>query len=143
MNIVEEYKSALGNYLHNGGEESLRRAYELGRKAIAEDLGSIDMIITHQQALQELLRAARTADDSAQLTEAASTFLAEMFSPFEMTFLGFRDALNTIQQSEERYRTMIESAQDVIYTLSTDGIIKSLNPVFEKVTGWKPSDWIG
>ncbi len=45
--------------------------------------------------------------------------------------------------SEQRYRNVIETAQDVIYTLGPDGSITSLNPVFEAITGWRCDDMIG
>jgi PAS domain S-box-containing protein len=44
--------------------------------------------------------------------------------------------------SERRYRNLVETAPDVIYTLSEDGRITSLNPAFEKVTGWSRSEWL-
>ena len=48
-----------------------------------------------------------------------------------------------VRQSEERYRNLVETAPDVIYSLSLkDGTIISLNPAFESATGWKISDWI-
>ncbi|MBS7632959.1 PAS domain S-box protein [Candidatus Bathyarchaeota archaeon] len=49
----------------------------------------------------------------------------------------------TLCDSEERYRNLVESAPDVIYTISKDGKITSLNPAFEKITGWPPARWIG
>jgi hypothetical protein len=54
-----------------------------------------------------------------------------------------KEAQEKILESEERYRTLIESAPDAIYTLSTDGTLKSLNTAFEKITGWKRDEWIG
>ncbi|MGH2569206.1 MAG: PAS domain S-box protein, partial [Bacteroidota bacterium] len=48
-----------------------------------------------------------------------------------------------LQQSEERYRNLVESARDVIFTVSPQGFINSLNQAFENVTGWKREDWIG
>jgi PAS domain S-box-containing protein len=48
-----------------------------------------------------------------------------------------------LSESEKRYRSLVETAPDVIYTLSEDGKIMSLNPVFEKLTGWPRSKWIG
>jgi PAS domain S-box-containing protein len=48
-----------------------------------------------------------------------------------------------LQRSEERYRNLVESAPEVIYTISNDGIITSLNDTFEKLTGWSRPEWIG
>jgi PAS domain S-box-containing protein len=48
-----------------------------------------------------------------------------------------------LQQSEERYRKLINSARDVIFTISMDGRITSLNPSFEIFTGWPRADWLG
>ncbi|MCX8119173.1 MAG: PAS domain S-box protein, partial [Desulfobacterota bacterium] len=48
-----------------------------------------------------------------------------------------------LKESEERYRTLVESARDVIFTISPDGRILSLNAAFDSITGWKREDWIG
>lgn len=52
-------------------------------------------------------------------------------------------AEETLQQSEERYRQIIEHARDVIFTLAPDGTITSLNSGFEIITGWSRDTWIG
>lgn len=48
-----------------------------------------------------------------------------------------------LRESEERYRNLIESAQDVIYTIDAQGVFTSLNPAFESITGWSIGEWIG
>ena len=48
-----------------------------------------------------------------------------------------------LRQSEQRYRALVEAAPDVIFTLSMDGTITSLNPAFERLTGWSRSEWLG
>jgi len=48
-----------------------------------------------------------------------------------------------LRQSEQRYRSLVEAAMDVIFSLSTDGMITSLNPAFETITGWSRAEWLG
>ncbi len=48
-----------------------------------------------------------------------------------------------LRESEEQYRSYVEYARDIIFSISFDGIITSLNPVMESITGWKPEEWIG
>ncbi|HEY4674712.1 MAG TPA: PAS domain S-box protein [Candidatus Bathyarchaeia archaeon] len=49
----------------------------------------------------------------------------------------------SLHKSEMRYRNVVETAPVVIYTLSADGTITSLNPAFERFTGWSCDEWIG
>ncbi len=131
------------NYLRSGSEEALLWAYEIGRRAISEEIGGIDLMMKHQDVVIELLSGSRSVEECLKLAESTHRFLVESFSPYEMTFRGYREALNTVQESEERYRTLIDTARDVIYTLSTDGTIRSLNRAFETMTGWPRNEWIG
>lgn len=49
-----------------------------------------------------------------------------------------------LRESELKFRTFVDSSPDIIYTLSPEtGVIKSLNPAFETITGWPRSIWIG
>jgi PAS domain S-box-containing protein len=52
-------------------------------------------------------------------------------------------AEHALQTSEQRYRTIFENAQVIIYTLDLTGRFSSLNPAFERVTGGKCADWLG
>jgi diguanylate cyclase (GGDEF)-like protein/PAS domain S-box-containing protein len=62
---------------------------------------------------------------------------------FEKPGLTVKETEAVPREGEEVYRTLVESVSDVIYSLTEDGTIISLNPAFEKWTGWSRSDWIG
>ncbi len=54
-----------------------------------------------------------------------------------------RQQMTELEKSEERYRSLVESVRDLIYAVSLDGTLTSLNPAFENVTGWSCTEWIG
>src|SRR6266849_309431 len=57
----EEYCSAFGEYAGGGGEAALGRAYELGRRAIAEKKSLMEIASLHHQSLQGMLAEAESA----------------------------------------------------------------------------------
>lgn len=49
-----------------------------------------------------------------------------------------------LRASEARFRHLVETAPDVIFTVVTPaGRITSLSPAFERLTGWPAAHWIG
>jgi two-component system cell cycle sensor histidine kinase/response regulator CckA len=54
-----------------------------------------------------------------------------------------RKAEAALRESEERYRTLVEGVRDIIFALSPEGTIASLNPAFETITGWRREEWVG
>jgi len=54
-----------------------------------------------------------------------------------------REVERSLRTAQARYQRFIEQARDAIFSLSADGIITTLNPAFETITGWPRNDWIG
>jgi two-component system sensor histidine kinase UhpB len=48
-----------------------------------------------------------------------------------------------VKESEVRYRTIVETAHDIIWTLDTQGNILSLNKSAERISGYRTSELIG
>jgi signal transduction histidine kinase len=98
--VTSEYAAALSDHLGGGGEASLQRAYEIGRRAMGEGMGVLDVLGLHHEALDEIARG-RTTPERAEEARAARQFLAETLSPFEMTHRGFREAVTALRRLNE------------------------------------------
>ena len=48
-----------------------------------------------------------------------------------------------LKRSEEKYRTLVENLNDVIFTLDNAGRIIYVSPVVEQLLGYKPKEVIG
>ena len=141
--LATEYTAAFRDYLDGRGEIALQQAYDVGRKTLAKGLGVLDMATIQHRALVKCLLKVRTAREGSQTLRAAKKFFVESLLPFEMSHRRIQEVNVALRESERRYRDLVENARDVIYTLSTDGTIRSLNPAFEAMTGWSGADWLG
>lgn len=92
-----DYERALQTYLREGGESSLKQAYELGRRALGQGKGILDMISVHQETLKRMLDGQPAGD----LVHRAGDFLTESMSPFEMTHRAFGEANETLRRLNE------------------------------------------
>lgn len=97
--LVDRYRSALMGYLGAGGEGALQRAHDLGRKALADGLGVLEMAALHHEALLAVLPG--TLGEGTRMVQAAGVFFAESLSPFEMTHRGFREANAALSRLNE------------------------------------------
>ncbi len=50
--------------------------------------------------------------------------------------------VESLQESERRFRSVVESAQLLIWTMSAAGTISSVNPEFEFITNWTRDEWL-
>jgi hypothetical protein len=82
--IARQYRLALEEYLVQGGERGLQKAYELGKRALAEGLGVADMIALYRQAMVAILDRGMSSEEGAVIFKKSGEFLGECMSPFEM-----------------------------------------------------------
>jgi signal transduction histidine kinase len=106
--LARDYSDALRAYLADPEEAGLERAYELGRRALADGLGVLEMATVHSRALPGTLATADDASDRLKRLEGVERFFVEASSPFEMAFLSFREAnvvlhrLNDVLEGQAR-----------------------------------------
>ncbi len=92
LRLAERYQSAMQDYLAGIQEPALQQVYELGRQALAEGFGILDIATVHGEALTRVLGQTRTPEEGAHVAKRAAEFLLESLSAVEMIDRGFREA---------------------------------------------------
>src|ERR1700686_4075933 len=113
-NFEEEYRSALREYAAGGGEVALGQAYELGRRALEQQLSVVELASLHHHALIDLVRATEDNQQKEGLLRISAEFLAECVSPYEMAHRGFQDAVKALRQLNE---TLEEEIKRIAYAV--------------------------
>jgi len=108
--LGREYQSALESYLESRDEPALNHAYELGRRAMIDGLGVLDMAVLHRAAIEALVLPA-SFEDQSTFAAAAADFFHELLSPFEMSYRGYRDANDDLRRLNEALREQKESLE--------------------------------
>ncbi len=66
----------------------------------------------------------------------------DLYSAIE-TGLNKHLVVKKLQESEEKYRELVETINDIIFKLDENGIISYISPQIEKLTGYTPEEVIG
>lgn len=107
------YVSGFRTYLDELGERTLRAAYELGRDAVRRELSILDLAVLHHEALANALRAGADGEEAERVVRAASDFLVESLSAFEMLQRGFREAREAALL-ERRHASMLRQLSSLL-----------------------------
>lgn len=156
--LLHEYRSALKDFLAGSGETALENAYLLGRRALEQGIGVLDIAAVHHQVLATLLGSPDALTHETRIANQAGKFLAECLSPFEMAQRGFRESIaelnhlnevledqvekrtQAMRASEERYRTLIEISPDAITMTDLQGKVIFCNQHSAQLHGYSSSD---
>ena len=163
--VSRRYAAMLGRFLARRQESLLERAYGLGRNAIAQGLGILDMARIHQEALAHIFMEASTAEKRRPALRAAEVFFLQTLSPFEAAHRGFqgmnaellkrnrdleaeilerRRVEKALRLSEERFRLLVANVKDyAIILVDREGRVASWNAGAERTNGWRESEIAG
>ena len=91
--LARDYAAGLQHYLSQRDDEpALARALELGRKALTDGLGVLEMATIHSQAIVATLDGRLTDDAKSWLLDGLERFFVQALAPFEMAHRGFWEA---------------------------------------------------
>jgi signal transduction histidine kinase len=89
-----DYREALDRFMNGAGESALSSAYEIGRKALANGFGILDLVSMHERAVASIL-------PRKSLEDMAGSFLLESLSPFEISYRSVDEANAALRRLNE------------------------------------------
>ncbi|MGC2172681.1 MAG: ATP-binding protein [Candidatus Sulfotelmatobacter sp.] len=135
------YGRALEDYLSRGGEDALQSAYEIGRIALGEGLGVLEMAALHHAVLAQLLPRMNNPESLKQNLDRAQEFFSESLSPYEMAHRGFRDAISALRRLNETLEQEIQRIAHAVHDeagqllvaarLAMSGVSHELSPALQ------------
>jgi serine phosphatase RsbU (regulator of sigma subunit)/anti-sigma regulatory factor (Ser/Thr protein kinase) len=111
------YQAAFQSYLAGGGETGLESAYELGRKAVSDELSLLELAGIHHDVLAGCLVSAPPGELE-RVARAGTEFFRESLSTFEMIQRGFGEAQETARL-EQRHAAQLRGLADAALALNS------------------------
>jgi len=108
VELQEQYTIALRSYLAGEWDIASQDVYELGRRAITDGLGILDVATIHNEALAAILADTHPAEERARVTKEAEDVLMQSLAPFEMTHRGFQEANESLRNLNETLEQRID-----------------------------------
>ena len=103
--LAGRYQQLLVAYLKDGNEAALNRGYELGRGALVDGRGALELAAIHHEALR---RIAGTRSDVDAWLKQAEAFFAECLSPFEMSHRGAQEGTRALRHLNELFESEVK-----------------------------------
>jgi len=87
--LHQDYAAAFLGYLARRDESGLRAAYELGRSAVSDPVGLLNLVRVHHEVLVSVLRTVRTPEEVQDIGDAAAAFLLDALPSVQMSQRGY------------------------------------------------------
>ncbi|SRX93057.1 PAS sensor protein [Micromonospora aurantiaca ATCC] [Mycobacterium shimoidei] len=136
-----EYAAALRTYLEDRKVASLAVGEELGRRALQQQISTLEIIERHFRLVNEDLARHSEVDRSAALE-----FLLQTLTPLDVASRGFLDGTRRYEEQRARaedladrdeFRTaLVNSLQEGFFVADDHGAVVEINDAFTKITGF-------
>ncbi|MEV0292135.1 SpoIIE family protein phosphatase [Nocardia sp. NPDC050710] len=146
--FLDAYADALRRHLDSPTHATLSEGYELGRRALVEDISLLDLTEHHFRFVTAAEAAARPPDP--RLAESALEFLLQTLAALDIATRGYLDGTRRYEQQRSRaddlagrdaFRTaLVESLQDGFFVADARGTIIEVNSAFGALTGYGAAD---
>ena len=93
--LHQDYAAAFLGFLTGRDESGLRAAYELGRRAVSDPVGLLNLVHVHHEVLMEVLHTARSPEEARDIGHAGAAFLLDALTSFQMTQQGYLENART------------------------------------------------
>jgi two-component system sensor histidine kinase UhpB len=113
--LERAYARALEEYCSMGGEDALRSAYEIGRTALTEGRGVLDMAAIHHASIMQALQGMSPSATLTQNLGKAQEFFSESLSPYEIAHRGFQDSTSALRRLNETLEQEIQRIAHAVH----------------------------
>jgi PAS domain S-box-containing protein len=135
------YLAALRTYLSARDEDSLAVGHELGRRALQEQVSTLDIVEYHFRLMRELSHDVRG-------DALALEFLLQTLAPLDVATRGFMDGTRRYAEQRaraedladrDRFRTaLVNSLQEGFFVADHEGAVVDMNRAFAEILGYPP-----
>jgi signal transduction histidine kinase len=96
--LAHDYALGLQHYLSEPEEPALARAHEIGRQALNDGLGVLEMATIHSQAMSAALKEPFADGEHGRVLDGLEKYFVEALTPFEMAHRGFWEAFAVLHR---------------------------------------------
>ena len=131
------YEQAFRNFLRQADEAELVTAYELGRKAFAENVGILDMLSLHHGVFAKVASGQAEAICTRSV-RLSGQFLNETFSAYELGRRAYSDAVNALHHLNETLEQEVKRLAHAVHDESGQLLVAAHLAIAEVMPEAKP-----